>query len=355
MRAVEQQSSRAAENRTQNREVKTEMSDTHHQSHLNAPSNPHLKIREGRGITVAVAGNPNSGKSTLINATAGTRLQVGNWPGVTVEKKAANFEHEDRKIRLIDLPGTYSLSPSTQEERIARDYLIHERPDVIIDVVDATNLERNLYLTIQFLELDIPIVIALNIYDEAEAKGYEIDTKALEEMLGVIVVPTVATKKKGLDDLLEAVIEAADTQNLPKRLNYGEDIESAAKSIEDYIKGSYPVLAERYPLRWLVFKLMEGDNHVMKDVNISDISFIDRATGHIKKAHEEDIESIMADERYAFSSGVTHEVLKKKGIRRIELTEKIDSIALNRFLGIPIFLAAMSLVFKFTFDISTLC
>lgn len=146
-------------------------------------------------ITVAVAGNPNSGKSTLINAIAGTRLYVGNWPGVTVEKKTATFEYDGRKINLVDLPGTYSLSPYTQEEIIARDYLVHERPDVIIDVVDATNLERNLYLTIQLLELGIPVVIALNIYDEAQKKGYKIDIKAMEKLLGVRVIPTIATKK----------------------------------------------------------------------------------------------------------------------------------------------------------------
>src|SRR6266498_350023 len=128
-------------------------------------------------VTVAVAGNPNSGKSTLINAIAGTRLHVGNWPGVTVEKKEAVFEYEGIRIKLVDLPGTYSLSPYTQEEIITRDYLVHEMPDVIINVVDATNLERNLYLTVQLLELDIPVIMALNIYDEAEKKGYAIDAK----------------------------------------------------------------------------------------------------------------------------------------------------------------------------------
>ena len=150
--------------------------------------------RAQRTVTVAVAGNPNCGKSTLINGIAGTRLQVGNWPGVTVEKKEAQFSHGGRNIRLVDLPGTYSLSPYTQEEVVARDYLVHERPDVIINVVDATNLERNLYLTIQLLELEIPVVIALNIHDEAERKGYRIDRAALEELLGVKVVPTVATR-----------------------------------------------------------------------------------------------------------------------------------------------------------------
>ncbi|GFP24018.1 ferrous iron transport protein B [Candidatus Hakubella thermalkaliphila] len=186
------------------------------------------QVSERKTITVAVAGNPNSGKSTLINAIVGTRLHVGNWPGVTVEKKEAMLEYEGRKIKFVDLPGAYSLSPYTQEEIIARDYLVHEKPDVIIDIVDATNLERNLYLTVQMMELGIPIVIALNIYDEAEKKGYKIDTKAMEEALGVRVIPTVSTKKKGLDDLLKAIIEVADAipSHLPNQLNYRQSMQA---------------------------------------------------------------------------------------------------------------------------------
>jgi ferrous iron transport protein B len=306
-------------------------------------------------ITVAVAGNPNSGKSTLINAIAGTRLYVGNWPGVTVEKKEALFEYEGRKIKLVDLPGTYSLSPYTQEEIIARDYLVHERPDVIINVVDATNLERNLYLTVQLMELGIPIVMALNIYDEAESKGYKFDIRAMEEMLGVKVIPTVATKKKGLDELLKAVIESADNPSLhlPKILNYGADIEDASSKIQTQIRNAYPQLAEKYPLRWLAFKLMEGDGHVYKETNI-DLNFMDiySATAHLKNAHSDDIEQIMADARYAQSAGLTHQVLKRPELRKIDLTERIDRIVLNRFLGIPIFLTAMWFVFKLAFDLS---
>ncbi len=307
-------------------------------------------------ITVAVAGNPNSGKSTLINAIAGTRLYVGNWPGVTVEKKTASFEYNGKQINLVDLPGTYSLSPYTQEEIIARDYLVHEKPDVIINVVDATNLERNLYLTVQLMELGIPVVIALNIYDEAENKGYKFDIKAIEELLGVRVIPTVSTKKKGLDELLKAVADVVDKPSLykPKKLNYGEDVESAAAVIEMGIKNLYPQLAEKYPQRWLAFKLMEGDDNVYKELNLSgDNSFIKESISHLKRAHGSDIESIMADARYAQAAGLTHEVLKKPEIRKIDLTEKIDRIVLNRFLGIPIFLAAMWFVFKLAFDVST--
>ncbi len=310
---------------------------------------------EKKMVTIAVAGNPNSGKSTLINAIAGTRLQVGNWPGVTVEKKEAVFEYEGKRIKLVDLPGTYSLSPYTQEEIITRDYLVHEPPDVIIDVVDATNIERNLYLTVQLLELEIPVVMALNIYDEAEKKGYTIDTKAIEETLGIKVVPTVATRKNGLHDLLNAAVNLVDdpSSHHPKKLNYGGDIESAAKSVEKQIKNGYPSLAEKYPLRWLAFKLMEEDAGVRDEIEINiDALPIEDAVRHLKKAHGDDMESIMADARYAQAAGLTHEVLKRPELRKMELTEKIDRIALNRFLGIPLFLAAMWFVFKLTFDVS---
>jgi ferrous iron transport protein B len=310
---------------------------------------------EKRTITVAVAGNPNSGKSTLINAIAGTRLQVGNWAGVTVEKKEAHFEFQGRKIRLVDLPGTYSLSPYTQEEIIARDYLVQERPDLIINVVDATNLERNLYLTVQLLELGIPLVMALNIYDEAEAKGYKINVGEMEKMLGITVVPTSATKKTGLDALLGSALATADDPagHAPQQLCYGEDIETAAGSIEATLQKNHPSLLGRYPKRWLLLKVMEGDSHVREEVgNVSDAP-MDEALRHLRKAHGDDIEAIMADTRYSLATGLTREVLKKPELRKMELTEKIDRIVLNRFLGIPIFLAAMWVVFKLTFDLST--
>ncbi|TGU75016.1 ferrous iron transport protein B [Geomonas terrae] len=307
-----------------------------------------------RTITVAVAGNPNSGKSTLINAIAGTRLHVGNWAGVTVEKKEALFEFGGRKIRLVDLPGTYSLSPYSQEEIVARDYLVHERPDLIVNVVDATNLERNLYLTVQIMELGIPVVMALNIYDEAQEKGYRIDVKGIEEMLGIAVVPTSATKKTGLDELLKRVLAVADspTGSAPRKLNYGEDVETAVDYVAEALERNYPSLLERYPKRWLLLKIMEQDSQVLEKVNLADESFLDEALHHLKRAHGEDIESIMADVRYSLASGLTREILEKPELRQTELTEKIDRIVLNRFLGIPIFMLAMWLLFKLTFDLS---
>jgi ferrous iron transport protein B len=311
-------------------------------------------IMQQKTITVAVAGNPNSGKSTLINAIAGTRLHVGNWPGVTVEKKEALFEHEGWKIKLVDLPGTYSLSPYTQEEIIARDYLVHEKPDVIINVVDTTNLERNLYLTVQIMELGIPVVMALNIYDEAEKKGYKINSKAMEDMLGITVVPTIATRKTGLIDLLKSAISLAEkaTYHAPKHLHYGEDIELPARAIEDHLRKDHASVAAAYPLRWLALKLMEGDQHVLQETGLDESGLLGETLRHLRAAHADDIESLMADARYAQASGLTREVMKRPDIRKMEMTEKIDGIVLNRFLGIPIFLAAMWIMFKLTFDMS---
>jgi len=209
-------------------------------------------MTQPKPLVVAVAGNPNAGKSTLINAIAGSRLHVGNWAGVTVEKKEARFEHKGRTIRLVDLPGTYSLSPYTQEEIIARDYLVHEKPDLILNVVDSTNLERNLYLTVQLLELGIPLVMALNMSDEAEAKGYRFNIDDVEKMLGITVVPTSATRKSGLDDLLDKVLEtAADPAgHAPRILHYGEDIDTALTLLSASIHKDYPALCEQYPERY---------------------------------------------------------------------------------------------------------
>lgn len=307
-------------------------------------------------IRVAVAGNPNAGKSTLINAIAGTRLYVGNWPGVTVEKKEAAFEFEGREVKLVDLPGTYSLSPYTQEEVIARNYLIFEKPDAVINVVDATNLERNLYLTVQLMELGIPLIMALNIYDEAEKKGYSFNIRAMEERLGVKVIPTVATKKRGIEDLMKVTIEVAEHPHLhrPRRLNYGPDIESATSTIEERVKALFPDLGQKYPMRWVAIKILEGDDRVSKEFDLSQEKvFVKDALIHIEKAHGSDRESILADARYAQAAGLTHEVLKKPDLQKMEITDKIDSIVLNRFLGIPIFLAAIWFVFKLAFDIST--
>ncbi len=307
-----------------------------------------------RAIRIAVAGNPNSGKSTLINAIAGTRLQVGNWPGVTVEKKEASFDHRGRRLRLVDLPGTYSLSPWSQEEIVARDFLAHERPDVVVNVVDATNLERNLYLTVQLLELGVPVVMALNIHDEALAKGYRIDVRALEERLGIPVVPTSATRRQGLDLLLEAVLATADrgAGAVPRSPSYGPDLDAAVATIAAALEAARPEVAARYPLRWLALKLVEGDARGAAETGLAAAAFGQAPLEHLRTAHGEDLEALVAEARYGVAAGLTREVLEQPALQRTELTERIDRVVLNRFLGIPIFLAAMWLVFKLTFDLS---
>lgn len=308
-------------------------------------------MNQQKPLVVAVAGNPNCGKSTLINAIAGSRLHVGNWPGVTVEKKEAQFEVEGRSIRLVDLPGCYSLSPYSQEEIITRDYLVTEKPDLIINVVDATNLERNLYLTTQLLELGIPMIMALNIHDEAEAKGYKINTRQMEETLGIRVIPTSAVKKTGLDQLLKAVV--SDARLAPKTLNYGPDIEAVLSGLHDHIQINHSALLTQYPQRWLLIKLLEGDGLVMKAANIPAGSLPSTLFDHLLRAHGDDIEGLLADTRYALSAGLCREVLTKPEKRNIEMTERIDRVVLNRFLGIPIFAVAMWLLFKLTFDLSS--
>jgi ferrous iron transport protein B len=308
-----------------------------------------------RPLVVAVAGNPNSGKSTLINAIAGTRLHVGNWPGVTVVKKEAELEHAGRPLRLVDLPGTYSLSPHSQEEVVARDHLALERPDVIVDVVDATNLERNLYLTVQLLELGIPVVMALNIHDEAVAKGLGIDVAAMEARLGIRVVPTSATRREGLPALLDAVLAAGDGKGPPgpAPLSYGRDLDRAALEVADGLLRTAPAAAERLPLRWLALRLMEGDPRVLEQVEVDRAALLDGPLRHLRAAHGEDVETLLAEARYALAAGLTREVLTRPERPRVELTERIDRLVLNRFLGIPVFFAAMWLVFKLTFDLSS--
>jgi ferrous iron transport protein B len=305
-----------------------------------------------RAVTVAVAGNPNSGKSTLINALAGSRLHVGNWPGVTVEKKEASFEHAGRAIRLVDLPGTYSLSPWSQEEIVARDYLAGERPDVVVDVVDATNLERNLYLTVQLLELGVPVVLALNIHDEALAKGLRIDVPVLEERLGIRVVPTSATRRTGLDALLAAALAAADGA-APAPLPYGADLEGAAEAVSAALRARSPELVDRYPARWLSLKVIEGDERVREATGLDRTHVSGRALRHLETAHGGDLEALVTEARHALAAGLTREVLTRPAAPRRDVTERIDRVVLNRFLGIPIFLAAMWLVFKLTFDLSS--
>jgi small GTP-binding protein len=217
-------------------------------------------------ITIALAGNPNSGKTTVFNNLTGARQHVGNWPGVTVEKKEGFCNFRGHRIRVVDLPGVYSLTAYSLDEVIARDYVVDEKPDVVVDVVDASNLERNCYLTVQFLEMKVPLVIALNMMDVAKSRGYEIDINGLSNLLGSPVVPMVAAKNQGTDELLETIISVAagDIPVSGINLQYGHDVEAEIAKLEQSISGS--PLATNYSPRWLAVKLLEEDREIIDKI-----------------------------------------------------------------------------------------
>ncbi len=217
-------------------------------------------------ITVALAGNPNSGKTTVFNNLTGARQHVGNWPGVTVEKKEGFCNFQGNRIRVVDLPGVYSLTAYSLDEVIARDYVVDEKPDVAVDIVDASNLERNLYLAVQFLEMKANLVIALNMMDVAESRGYQIDIKELSRLLGTPVVPMVASKNQGTEDLLELVvgITTGNIQVSGINIQYGHDVEEEIAKLEKLASSNS--LAESYSPRWLAVKLLEDDREIIKKI-----------------------------------------------------------------------------------------
>jgi len=221
-------------------------------------------------IRVAVIGNPNVGKSLIFNNLTGGRAHVGNWPGKTVEKKEGKCVHEGEEMKIIDLPGIYSLTARSVDELIARDYIVREKPDVVIDIVDASNLERNLYLTLQLLELEANVVIALNKYDIAKSLGYEIDVDALSKLLSVRVIPTVATTKEGMEKLKEAVAKAAREKETRRviKISYGKMIDELISKVEKAILEDRE-LSSKYPTRWLAIKALEGDEEVLKEIGES--------------------------------------------------------------------------------------
>ena len=220
-------------------------------------------------IRVALIGNPNVGKSLIFNDLTGGRAHVGNWPGKTVEKKEGKCLYKGEEIEIIDLPGTYSLTAHSIDELIARDYIVKEKPDVVVDIVDASNLERNLYLTLQLLELEANVVIALNKYDVAKSLGYRIDVEALSRILGVPVVPTVATTKEGIKELLETIIATAKERKKRKiTIGYGKEAEELISRVEKAVLKDRE-LSSRYPTRWLAIKVLEGDEEVLKEVEKS--------------------------------------------------------------------------------------
>ncbi len=317
-----------------------------------------MKILEAKETVIALAGNPNSGKSSLFNALTGSRQHVGNWPGVTVEKKEGRFSYRGLTFRVVDLPGTYSLGAHTEDEIIARDFLF-SHPDIVVNVVDSTNLERNLYLTLQLLEMGASLVLVLNMSDEAKAKHIEIDQGRLSTLLGTPVVMTVAPRKEGIPELLERIVTLRGREPRETfRIKYREDIEEEIAKIEALLT-LYPELTHRYPSRWLAIKLLEGEKRILQEMNRQ--SFMKHVFPQVEESKKrlidrygEDLETIFANQRYHFITRLVQECMRRKGEEKgtYTLSDRIDRVVTHRFFGIPLFLFTMWLVFQCTFALS---
>ena len=297
------------------------------------------------GIKIALAGNPNCGKTTMFNALTGANQYVGNWPGVTVEKKEGKLKGKRKNddIVVTDLPGIYSLSPYTLEEVVSRDYILNDDPDVIIDLVDATNIERNLYLTTQLIETGVPVVIALNMTDLLEKRGIKIDTKRLSMLLDCPIVETSALKQTGLDALVETAIKVANKKevDLPREI-FSKEMEAAVADV----KGVLPDTISEDKKRWYAVKFLENDSKVVESMNLSAAAkaAVDKDRKELEAKHDDDMESIVTDERYKFIQKIV-ETTVKKGKDKLTTSDKIDRIVTNRILGIPIFIAVMFIVY----------
>ena len=287
-------------------------------------------------IKIALAGNPNCGKTTLFNSLTGSNQFVGNWPGVTVEKKEGKLKKYEGVI-ITDLPGIYSLSPYTLEEVVARNYLINEKPDVILNIIDGSNLERNLYLTTQLLEIGIPVVCAINMMDVVNKNGDKINVDKLSKELGCKVVEISALKGTGVEECAKAAVKAAGKIQVVNH-KYAEDIEDTLKNIED------KVLSNVSNKKWYAIKLFERDTKAIESLGIN-TELIEADIKHIEKKYDDDSESIITNERYNFISSIIHDVLVKKDKEALSTSDKIDRIVTNRWLGLPIFAVIMFLVY----------
>ena len=312
-----------------------------------------------RKITIALSGNPNSGKTTVFNAMTGARQHIANYPGVTVEKKYGRIKHQGYDIEVVDLPGTYSLTAYSLEEIVARDFLVNERPDVVVDIVDASNLDRNLYLAVQFKELGIPLIIALNMVDVAEARGIMVEQEILSTLLGTPVVPTVARSRKGISALLDKAIEVVlnGQEWRPAIISYGTDIDRGLNEIEDIIKGA-GAYDKRYPPRWLALKCMEKDNQILElirgypEISSAVEAICSKTSKHIMDTLEEEPEGIIADHRYGHIAGITKRSVKRRIESRLNVSDRIDKVLTNRIIGPLVMLVILYGIYEFTFWVS---
>jgi len=311
-------------------------------------------------LTIALAGNPNSGKTTTFNVLTGTRQKVGNWPGVTVEKKEGRISKDGYDLRIVDLPGTYSLTPFSIEEIVARDFLLDERPDVVIDIIDASNLERSLYLATQMRELDCKVLFALNMADVAQARGIKIDAQKLSALLNVPVVFTVGNKQKGLDELLAQAIALArddDAGVVHRKVQYSKDIEAAIGELQAQVENDLDAWLP-YGSRWTAIKLLENDD-ILK-TRITDgvgaqgqavLASAEKLRQHLTTRFDDDPEIVMTDERYGFITGIIKEVLIITSQQRVDFSRNINLVLTNRFIGFPIFIFFIWAMFQLTFTL----
>ncbi|MDS0526612.1 ferrous iron transport protein B [Clostridium sp. SHJSY1] len=302
--------------------------------------------------TIALAGNPNCGKTSLFNILTKARQHVGNWPGVTVEKKEGILKYEGNEYTIVDLPGTYSLGAYSEDEVVARNYVVNEKPDVVINVIDATNIERNLYLTIQLLEMGANVVVALNMMDEAENRQIEINIKELSKKLGIPIIPTVALKSKGIDELIKVSI-SNDIKSPKVTIDYGEDINNGiqvlAKAIEQNAKNI------ELNSEWAALKLLENDEHIKNQFKIEENKLIKEKLELCNKDIEEKIgfegEMAIVNERYSFISDIVSDTVVRKEKGKETITDRIDKVVTNKYLGIPIFAIIMFILYEVTFKI----
>jgi ferrous iron transport protein B len=304
---------------------------------------------------VALAGNPNVGKSTIFNALTGSRQHVGNWPGKTVEKKEGRLRLDSQDVVVVDLPGTYSLTAYSIEEIISRDFIVNERPSAVVAVVDAANLERNLYLVTQILELEVPVIVALNMTDIARSRGVGIDTRLLSERLnGMPVIETVGNAGIGIDDLKAAVL-AAPSVSEPVQIQYGEALEREITQLAAAIE-QIPALAQTYRPRWLAIKLLEDDEEITGRLEADGytplLEMADAAAERVEAATDEDAETLVTDRRYAFIQSVVSGALTRPRQALETTSDKIDRVLTHRYYGVPIFLLLMWIVFQITANVS---
>ena len=297
-----------------------------------------------RSYTVALAGNANVGKSVIFNQLTGGNQIIGNWPGKTVEKAEGFIEQEGIKIRVVDLPGIYSLSTYSEEEIVSREFIAKEKPDLVINVVDASNLERNLFFTLQLIELESPLIIALNQYDILESKGLSIDFEKLSRLLGVPVIPTIAVRNKGLRELFEKSKEMLEKGvKKTKPIPYGKEVEVRIEALAQEINKK---IHTTYPARFVAIKLLENDSLIKKEVKDDNIiTLAEKFKKELKNIHGETPETIIISERYAVASRIAESVIEKKGKARLNIRDNIDKIALNKVTGYILLIGLLLLTF----------